>query len=150
MAIIRKVIGSYPDGTVVRDQIEAHSTDPTVGLRYQPTGGLTLRASWGTGFLPPGVNQLVGDAPFTFPSGVWADPKRGNTPTPEYLQITGDNPGLTPEQSESWSAGVILEPMLLPGLRLSVDYTLSKRQTTLFTIYRRSNYCRTRTCFLDV
>lgn len=115
--------GSYPDGEIVSNTTEVQSTDPTLGLRYRPMQALTLRASWGTGFLPPSVNQLVPSDPYDFPAGLWTDPRRGNTPLPEYLQFTGGNPNLTPEESESWSAGLIFEPGFAPGLRMSVDYT---------------------------
>jgi outer membrane receptor protein involved in Fe transport len=37
--------------------------------------------------------------------------------------IDGGRPDLKPEQSESWSAGLIFKPRFAPGFRLSVDYT---------------------------
>ncbi len=103
------------------------STDYTLGFRYVPHPGVTLRASVGTGFLPPDVQQLGLATPveYFFSYGV-TDPMRGDTDSfvgEGYTVVVGGNPALRPEQSDSWSAGVILEPQFLPGLRLSMDYT---------------------------
>ena len=43
-----------------------------------------------------------------------------------YLQsleiLSGGNPGLKEETSDSWTAGVLLQPRFVPGLSISVDY----------------------------
>lgn len=98
----------------------------TLGLRYMPIQDVVLRASFGMGFLPPSVTQI---APTENPSATsdgFADPKRGDTPIyvgVPYTAISGGNPNLKPEESESWSAGVIFTPRNVPGFRLSIDYT---------------------------
>ncbi len=103
---------------------EVESTDYTFGVRYAPTRSLALRASYGTGFLAPSVADL-----FPFNIDFWlefvSDPKRSGVP--EILfpigVVFGGNPDLQPEESTSWSGGLIFTPQSLPGLRLSVDYT---------------------------
>ncbi len=107
---------------VVRATNKNNSTNPTLGLRYRPFDDLTLRASYGTGFLPPAVHQLVPNAPFTCP-GCFLDPRRGNEPVGAAELRFGGNPDLVPEESKSWSAGLILTPRVIQGLRLSADYT---------------------------
>lgn len=98
----------------------------TVGLRYAPIPDLTLRASAGTGFLAPDMVQLSPGGTLSnrsFPNLI--DPKRSGvlaTIGPMDL-LSGGNPDLRPEESESYSGGVILTPRFLPGFRLSVDYT---------------------------
>ena len=99
------------------------STDITIAGKYSPVQGLSLRASFGTGFLPPSIANLSGerneDARRTI-----SDPQRGGVRErvfiPEYF--SAGNPFLKPEESESFSAGVIIEPEAMPGFRLSVDY----------------------------
>lgn len=113
---------SSPTAPIIRTQASNQSTDPTVGLKWEVTPDVALRASYGTGFLPPGVNQLAPSTPGLRTTGD-PDPRRGNTPAPAYTTITGGNPNLRPEESESWSAGVVLTPRSAPDLRLSVDYT---------------------------
>lgn len=104
----------------------AASVDPTIALRWQPTAALTLRASYGTGMIPPGLSELASRIS-PFPQFGLVDPLRGNTNTTvssgPITAIVGGNSGLGPEQSTSWSAGLILAPVRFPGLRVSVDYT---------------------------
>lgn len=107
---------------VVRIKNVQGSTNPTVGLRYRPVSDLFVRASYGTGFLPPSVNQLNAGAPFIISTAI-LDPRRGNQPTTGVSSINGGNPALQPEESESWSTGLVWTPTILRGLRLSVDYT---------------------------
>jgi outer membrane receptor protein involved in Fe transport len=116
--------GPFP--TLQYSTNELSSTDYTVGLRYRPVRDLTLRASYGTGFLPPSVAQIASTSQiFTFGLGI-LDPKRGNSDAfvgDPYTFIQGGNPNLRAEQSESFSAGLIFTPRFLVGLRLSIDYT---------------------------
>lgn len=103
---------------ITRTRNEDSSTNPTLGLRYQPINDLTLRASYGTGFLPPAASQLVPGNTFNFP---FVDPTRNNAPGVAQFK-TGGSAGLSPEHSESVSAGAIYTPAFLAGSRLSLDY----------------------------
>lgn len=103
-----------------------HATSWTGGLRYQPGAGLTLRASTGTGFLAPSLTALSNSQVTNNVTLTVVDPKRGGIPqtyTGVTRYATGGNPNLRPEDSRSVSAGLIYEPRLWPGLRISVDYT---------------------------
>jgi len=99
------------------------STNPTLGLRFRPVADLMMRASYGTGFLPPNVGQLIRNLPGG-PGSVGSvnDPRRNNEVVFPDGILGGGNPDLTPEKSKSWSAGVVLTPRFAAGLRLSVDY----------------------------
>lgn len=103
------------------------STDGLLGIKYTPVSDVSIRLSRSTGFLPAGLNQLApSNTTVTNSSG--ADPRRGSTPIlPPFASVTGGNPDIKPEQSTSWSAGLILAPRLLEGLRLSLDYTYIKK-----------------------
>jgi len=106
---------------VTRSRNRIESTNPTIGVRYRPAADVMLRASYGTGFLPPEVTQLTpSGSPFT---SVAVDPRRGNTSTGSINALSGGSPTLQPEESESWSGGVVFTPRFTPGLRISVDYT---------------------------
>jgi iron complex outermembrane receptor protein len=100
------------------------STNPTVGLLYKPAKDVMFRVSYGTGFLPPAVNQLV-PTQVTQNGGALGlrDPRRGSEPLGVITRSTGGNPFLTPEESKTKSLGVVLTPRLLPGFRISVDWT---------------------------
>ncbi|NJO35998.1 MAG: TonB-dependent receptor, partial [Rhodospirillales bacterium] len=96
-------------------------------LRANPD--IALRASGGTGFLPPSLAQIIGEPPSVFNDFLIflldiRDPMRGNDLIPGPLTLlSGGSPDLQPEQSESSSFGVVLTPRFAPGLRVSVDVT---------------------------
>ena len=50
--------------------------------------------------------------------------------------MTGGNDALRPEESESTSFGLILTPTILPGFRLSADYSLIKKTDEISGISR--------------
>ena len=111
------------------------SIDFTVGVRYEVSDDLLLRASYGTGFLPPSVSQIFPDE-FVPGFVVGFDPKRGGE-SPGLVDTVrfAGNPDLLPEESESWSFGAILTPRFLPEFRLSVDYVvIDKTDEILFPI----------------
>ena len=113
--------GPFPSVDYVEREFSA--TKATLGLKYSPIRDMTLRANWGTGFLIPPLSQLGTGNPVTG-AFMGVDPKRGNvSASPIVTAITGGNPNLRPEESESVSVGVILTPRFLKGLRVSVDYT---------------------------
>lgn len=106
---------------VMKGRSKLDSTDPTIGVRYKISRDLMFRASYGTGFLPPSVADFDPVGPFDF-GDVVVDPLRGNEVT--FVTATfGGNPDLRPEQSRSWSTGLVLTPRFWPGLRFAVDYT---------------------------
>ncbi len=93
------------------------STNPKVGLRWQPTAPLVLRASAGTGFRAPSLpelftTQLRGPAPVD-----GSDPLRcpvtmlDSDCAPEVPILFGGNPALGPERSRQWSAGLVFSPV---------------------------------------
>ena len=125
--------GPFPPQTYADAKLS--STDYTLGLRYSPLRDLTIRASYGTGFVPPKLSNIkatVND----FPAGnltTLADPQRGGTrltgdPTTRRVRIArnGDT-SLQAEDSTSLSYGFILEPLALEGLRFSADLTEIKK-----------------------
>lgn len=107
---------------VIDSFASTESWSPTVALRFEPVPGIIARAGYARGFLPPDVNQLVKGPPLAISQLPVIDPKRNNETTTSYQFTTGGNPDLQPERSETWAAGIILQPALIPGLRLSADY----------------------------
>ena len=108
------------------------ATKPTAGLSYKPNSWLQFRASVSRGFTPPRFSQLAFD-PTPSPTTVnIVDPKRGGLRTPVNT-IAGGNPDLTPEASETTTAGLILQPEsgLLKGLRISVDYNFTRTKDNI-------------------
>jgi len=107
------------------------SEDPTVGLRWRVTPSVMLRGSYGTGYLPPAVNQLTPDSFTSRPIlSSLPDPKRGNELV-TYIMLSGGNPGLRPELSETYSTGLVLTPEFLPNFRLSADWNRIEKRDNI-------------------
>jgi len=109
------------------------STNPTVGLKFTPVSDVMLRASYGTGFKPPSVSDLAPAPATPLTASVVSlfgltDPRRGNQPLGALTLLGGGDPALKPEESTSRSAGIVITPRQVTGLRLSADWTdISKK-----------------------
>ena len=91
---------------------------PRVSLRYQPIADITLRASWGQSFRSPSPTELFAPVFQNFPG--LNDPGRG-TIQPQDGVWEGGNPGLIPETTDAYSAGIVWTPKFLPGFTMTVD-----------------------------
>jgi iron complex outermembrane receptor protein len=116
------------NGAVRFDHYEAvgSSTNPKVGLRWQPLREVLVRASAGKGFRAPSLLDL--HAPRTTgvsPPGL-NDPLRCPTTgssldcATQFPVTFGGNPGLKPEKSRNLTAGIVLEPTT--NVSLALDY----------------------------
>ena len=110
------------------------------GLRWAPMEDLMLRASFAEGFRAPIVSELYFPRALSFGSSDFdpcvspdavqrvncaADGVPGGSYDPELLGfeiVTGGNPELQPESSESITAGVVWSPASQPGFDLSLDW----------------------------
>ncbi|PYI90088.1 MAG: hypothetical protein DMF03_05700, partial [Verrucomicrobia bacterium] len=99
---------------------------PKFGMRWQPFDEqLTLRSTWGEGYREPSLEELFGSPLSTLePSH---DPMKGGAFEPETNTLITSNPGLQPEDSRSFSAGIVYTPKYVPGLNLSVDFWDTER-----------------------
>jgi iron complex outermembrane recepter protein len=113
---------------------EVRAMKGTFGFRYSPERDVVLRASVGTGFLPPSITQVAPN--ITTNTIPVVDPKRGrvSSSVPNVTTITGGNPDLVAEKSKSYSAGIVLTPRVLPGVRLSIDYTRIRKTDEIATM----------------
>ena len=97
---------------------------PKIGLKYRPTEELVLRGSFGQGFRAPSLQELYLGQSTSFLEFIDdKDPASPYYNVPhEYRVINAGNPTLAPETSDNFSAGVVYEPKIVPGLTLSVDW----------------------------
>jgi len=122
------------------------NTTKQIGFRWQPDGQTLIRASWGTGFRAPNIQELfqgqTQSAPFVLdpcnaaqlttesaqtsancakagvPVGIYTQPVSG-----EFDDVTvGGNPHVKPEKSTTKSVGFVFNPNALPGFDVNVDY----------------------------
>ena len=102
------------------------TTNPKLGLRWQPSKEVVLRGSAGTGFRAPTISELYRPATFGSASASPTDPTcvaAGNSPVdcsgqPPVSRYS--NPNLKPEKSKQASFGFVIEPS--QTTTFSVDY----------------------------
>ncbi len=97
---------------------------PKVGMRYQPFDDqLTIRSTWGEGFLEPNLFQLYGGAAFILAPTSLNGLIPGGTAEPETTEEVDSNKNLQPEDSRTWTGGIVYTPKWIPAgtLTLSID-----------------------------
>jgi len=114
------------------------------GFEYQPQDGLRLRAMYSRSVRAPNIGELYSPRSTTFffgqdPCDVSVNrvsstrlnnclalgiPVDFKAPTDEQTlaAVVGGNPGLQPEIGNTWTAGFVWQPSLLPALSLAADY----------------------------
>ncbi len=97
---------------------------PKFGVRWQPfDDSLTLRATWGEGFHQPSLIELFGTPTQGLAGGgSLIDPRTRTLITDEFPFIIRSNPTLQPEDSHSFSGGIVYTPKFLPSLTLTIDF----------------------------
>ncbi len=121
----------------------------SVGGEYAPISDVTLRGQFQHAIRAPNVGELFGGNTTSGPSAV--DPCSSRQPTAQQTaavraicqatgvpaaavftlavqpntfisQVSGGNPNVGPEESDTTTFGLVLQPRFVPGLALSVDY----------------------------
>lgn len=93
------------------------STNPRVGLIWEPLTGVRLRGSYGTSFRAPALREV--NDPLAVSATQLLDAS-GNRNI--VLFLTGGNPDLEPERARSWTLGAQVLPRGIPGLRAEATY----------------------------
>ena len=94
------------------------TTNPRIGLSYQPMEELMFRASWSEGFRAPSIAE-IGLLP-TEQSPILNDPLNPDEGPIERIVRFEGNPDLEPEESDSFVIGAVYQP--LEWLSFSLDY----------------------------
>jgi outer membrane receptor protein involved in Fe transport len=94
---------------------------PKVALRWQPFDEqLTIRSTWGEGFLEPSMTELYGPAVFGIGPSIF-------TPTGEINPETTveglPNKNLAPEHDRTWTGGFVYTPKWIPPQWGSLTFT---------------------------
>lgn len=102
------------------------TTNPKIGVNWEPADGLMLRASYGTSFRAPGMRQVGATVGAYYLDAATAavaanDPTRGLAQV-NTVYLLGGNQDLEPEKAETYSFGVHWNPEFLPNLRTSLTY----------------------------
>src|SRR5213596_2800293 len=120
---------------------DTNAAVPKVGVRWQPFDeSLTLRSTWGEGFLEPSGVQLYGPRRFLLgpahfvgcaPTALFGPCGSDSNPVqdvvePETVIEQLPNKNLHPEHDRSWTGGIVYTPKWIPPkwgtLTLTVDF----------------------------
>lgn len=102
------------------------TTNPKVSLRFQPAQEVLVRGSWGKGFRAPALTDLYAPAVTGVSAPNLNDPFRCPATGSaldcgtQFTIKTGGQPALKPERSESYTAGIVIEPTR--DVHLAVDF----------------------------
>ena len=115
-----------------------NSTNPKFGIRWQPQKNLLVRASAGTGFRAPSLNDLKGPTTFGSASSFLTDPdciKSGgsiDSCTDQWPVERRSNVNLKPEKSQQYSLGFVLDAS--KNVNFSVDYWNIRKTDVISTL----------------
>jgi iron complex outermembrane recepter protein len=90
-----------------------------VGLTYEASDEVMLRTVAATGFRAPNVSELFGGNTGSYD---YLDDPWGNEQDPQILVNYTSDANIQPEESESFTAGVVYSPAQIDGLSMTVDY----------------------------
>lgn len=90
-----------------------------VGLTYELTDDLMLRGVAATGFRAPSITELYAGNSGSYD---YLDDPWGNEQDPQILVNRTSAEDLLPEESESYTAGLVYSPSYVDGMSLTVDY----------------------------
>jgi outer membrane receptor protein involved in Fe transport len=108
-----ELLGSWEFNIAVRydDYSDfGNTTTPKFAASWRPFDSLLLRASYGEGFRAPDMQELYGNVSESFPPAIdITGCNNGVSPctSTQYRAFFGGNPDLQPEESESWTAGLV-------------------------------------------
>ena len=141
-----RVSGIHSLGLQAAWRVEQYSDfgsadNPKVGLKYQPHERVLLRGTYQTAFRAPGLQQLYMGQTIAHP--FLLDPARGDGGM-QYKTISGGNPDLPPEESDSYSIGAVIDIPMPENMSLSVSVNWSQVElenqiTSLGAQYMLSN-----------
>lgn len=109
--------------------------NPQINFRYKPMTSLLVRASAGTGFKAPNMQDLYASQSEGYPTFI--DQKAcqqgiaGACSPQQWQTFSGGNRSLTEENSTSWNIGVVAEPS--KRFSASADYFSIKLENTVGT-----------------
>ncbi|MFM6853249.1 MAG: TonB-dependent receptor domain-containing protein, partial [Sphingopyxis sp.] len=111
-------------GRVDRYSDVGSTTNPKIGINWEPTNDVKLHGSYGTSFRAPLLTNLVSASGSQLFIQNYFDPTAngGAGATVQGVALSGGNLGLNPETARTWSGGVEYNPAWLPGAQFSVNY----------------------------
>jgi iron complex outermembrane receptor protein len=109
------------------DGVKANTSNPKVGINWEPIDGLKLRATYGTSFRVPTISQEYGNSA-QVNGGQFVDwnpnPSLEVAPGASLLYpgLLGPNPAIRPEKATTKTFGFDYQPSFARNVRMSATY----------------------------
>ena len=121
---------AYEDSVPGSKLLDTHTSNPKLGITWQPASDMKVRGSYGTSFRAPSLGDYSYGAPtFQAAASAAAVPHAAglfglpNGPVAAVLIQGGRLDGvLKPEKAKTWSLGLDFTPSSVPGLNLAATY----------------------------
>ena len=98
------------------------TTNPKVGVIWEPVEGLTLRSSYGTSFRAPTLIENGPGLETVFAFGLPSTNDADGVATSIIRFNNAGNPDLIPEEATTWTGGFDYSPSFLPGASIAFNY----------------------------
>lgn len=103
------------------------TSNPKIGLTWEPVEGVNLRGSYGRSFRAPGLRDLGSTVGSYYAAAALVDAFGARDPSRGAAQVNtillyGGNLDLTPETARTWSLGADLRPKFASNLSASVTF----------------------------
>ena len=99
-----------------------NTTNPKVGVSWQPVAGLTARGTFGTSFRAPSFVEFRQGKGTSFVIPIPVPDPASPTGSTTALALFGNSPNVGPEKARTWTAGLDLQPAGVPGAHFSLTY----------------------------
>jgi iron complex outermembrane receptor protein len=103
------------------------TTNPKVGITWEPVEGVNLRGSYGRSFRAPGLRDLGSTVGSYYAAAALVDAFGARDPSRGAAQVNtmllfGGNDALRPEKARTYSFGIDLRPKFAPELSASATF----------------------------
>ncbi|MEO0031789.1 MAG: hypothetical protein RIS94_1547 [Pseudomonadota bacterium] len=98
------------------------TTNPKIGLTYEPVEGLALRGAYGTSFRAPSFSDTRQGPGYSQVAAIPVSDTLSPTGSSYVVGLFGNNPKIGPERARTLTAGVDVRPVGVPGLSLSATW----------------------------
>lgn len=98
------------------------TTNPKLGVNWEPLRGLRIRGSYGKSFRAPNIDNLRQDPGTSLLFAFTVPDPASPTGQSNILVRRGNDPNLKPEKATTWSVGADVDPPFLPGFHANLTY----------------------------
>ncbi|MDF7774053.1 TonB-dependent receptor [Sphingomonas sp. AOB5] len=103
------------------------TTNPKIGVTWEPVDGVNLRGSFGRSFRAPGLRDLGSTVGSYYSAAALVDAFGARDPSRGAAQVNtillyGGNAALEPETARTFSFGIDLRPKFIPNLSVSATF----------------------------